>query len=117
MNPSNIERELKLAQRKKQNGAKFFLTQPVFDPPIVNHFLERYADFHGEALDIPIVAGLLPLFTPRHAAFLHHEVPGITIPEELRQRMDSAQKSRSRRHKNRAGTSNAGCAKGCREPI
>jgi homocysteine S-methyltransferase len=91
MNPSDMERELKLTQRKKQNGAKFFLTQPIFDPPVVTRFLERYEDFHGESLDVPVVAGLLPLYTPRHAAFLHNEVPGMIIPDELRQRMDDAQ--------------------------
>ena len=91
MNPHDLERELKLARRKKDNGAKFFLTQPIFDPGVVQRFLDRYADFHDEALDVPIIAGLLPLFTPRHARFLHNEVPGIVIPEELRQRMDDAQ--------------------------
>jgi homocysteine S-methyltransferase len=33
---------------------------------------------------------MLPLFSTRHANFLHHEVPGITIPKTLLKRMDKA---------------------------
>ena len=34
--------------------------------------------------------GVLPLYNPRHAAFLHNEVPGILIPEHIRARMEAA---------------------------
>ena len=34
--------------------------------------------------------GILPLFSSRHAAFLHNEVPGIVIPEETRARLIAA---------------------------
>ena len=37
-----------------------------------------------------MLVGILPLFSARHAHFLHHEVPGISIPEEMRQRMEKA---------------------------
>ena len=38
----------------------------------------------------PILAGILPLRSSRHAEFLHNEVPGITIPEPIRQCLASA---------------------------
>jgi homocysteine S-methyltransferase len=93
MNPSDMERELKLTRRKIDNGATFFLSQPIFDPSVVTHFRQRYEESFGEPLETPVIAGLLPLYTPRHAAFLHNEVPGMDIPEELRQRMNGAQNS------------------------
>jgi len=38
----------------------------------------------------PLLAGILPLVNSRHAAFLHNEVPGISIPEALRSRLEHA---------------------------
>ena len=39
---------------------------------------------------IPILAGVLPLVSARHATFLHNEVPGVEIPEADRERMAAA---------------------------
>ena len=39
---------------------------------------------------IPILVGILPLVTERHARFLHNEVPGILIPEQIQKRMAMA---------------------------
>ncbi|HAV77597.1 MAG TPA: bifunctional homocysteine S-methyltransferase/methylenetetrahydrofolate reductase, partial [Anaerolineae bacterium] len=41
-------------------------------------------------LEKPILAGLLPLVNVRHANFLHHEVPGIFIPDEARKKVEAA---------------------------
>jgi homocysteine S-methyltransferase len=41
-------------------------------------------------LDIPILVGVLPLVTDRHARFLHNELPGISIPETIQIRMTEA---------------------------
>lgn len=90
MIPKNLQKELDLTRKKEEHGASFFLTQPVFDPPQAEQFLRAYEDHFGEPMKTPIIAGLLPLYTPRHAAFLHNEVPGIEIPETLRERMDKA---------------------------
>jgi homocysteine S-methyltransferase len=48
-----------------------------------------YAEQYG-SLNIPILVGILPLHSPRHATFLHNEVPGISIPASLRDRMYAA---------------------------
>lgn len=87
--PTEPEREIKNLRRKIEAGADFILTQPVFDPAGAASFLERYAERHG-ALKIPILGGVLPLFSARHAAFLHNEVPGITISDALRERIEAA---------------------------
>jgi homocysteine S-methyltransferase len=87
--PPDVETEIKNLRRKLQAGADFALTQPVYDPPAAEAFLQAYADRHG-ALSIPVLVGVLPLFSPRHAAFLHNEVPGISIPEAFRERIQQA---------------------------
>jgi homocysteine S-methyltransferase len=91
MNPTDLHKEIELTRKKIQNGADFFLTQPIFDPPKAREFLTAYEDEYREGIQVPILAGLLPLNNPRHAAFLHNEVPGISIPEVLRQRIDHAE--------------------------
>src|SRR6185295_16239018 len=87
--PPDIENEIKNLRRKINAGADFFITQPVFDPGDGPKFLQAYEQKHG-ALNRPILAGVLPLVSARHADFLDNEVPGITIPAETRKRIESA---------------------------
>jgi homocysteine S-methyltransferase len=87
--PADPEREIKVLRRKIANGANFALTQPVYQPEKAREFLKLYTDQYGE-LEIPLLVGILPLYSPRHAAFLHNEVPGIVIPEEIRTRIEHA---------------------------
>jgi len=86
LTPSDPERELKLLRKKIENGADFALTQPIYDVAQARLFLERYEAEYGKP-ELAILAGVLPLYNARHAEFLHHEVPGINISEEIRQRM------------------------------
>jgi methionine synthase I (cobalamin-dependent)/5,10-methylenetetrahydrofolate reductase len=90
--PQDFAAEVKNLRRKLSSGADFFLTQPIFDPQLAEAFLKRYAEEYGP-LDKPILVGILPLFSARHANFLHHEVPGISLPEPLRARMEQAGKA------------------------
>jgi homocysteine S-methyltransferase len=89
LTPTDPEREIKVLRRKIESGADFALTQPVFDLVAAQAFIARYEAEHGP-LTLPLLAGVLPLYNARHADFLHNEVPGITIPEDIRQRMHSA---------------------------
>jgi len=72
--------------RSRESGADFFLTQPVFDLEKARQFIRAYEEKQGP-LEIPILVGVLPLVTDRHARFLHNEVPGISIPESIQHRM------------------------------
>ncbi len=87
--PQDFALEIKNLRRKLNAGADFFLTQPVFNPQLAESFLKVYADQYGP-LEKPVLVGLLPLFSARHVNFLHHEVPGISIPDPIRARMEKA---------------------------
>ncbi len=87
--PQDISREIKNLQRKIEAGADFLLTQPVYQPEQAQAFWEQYTGLHGQ-LPIPVLVGVLPLFSARHASFLHNEVPGISIPGTIRERMQAA---------------------------
>ena len=89
LNPANMADEIRNLKRKLKAGADFILTQPIYDDRLVDAFLEAYQTENGR-LPVPLIAGLLPLASARHAAFLQQEVPGIEIPAFMRERMDTA---------------------------
>lgn len=87
--PANPEQEIKTLHRKLQAGAQFILTQPVYQVEEAESLLEKYERRYGP-LETPLLAGVLPLFSSRHATFLHNEVPGIHIPESMQSRLKLA---------------------------
>jgi methionine synthase / methylenetetrahydrofolate reductase(NADPH) len=90
--PGDPQREIKVLRRKIANGANFALTQPVYDPERASSFLRLYEEQFGK-LELPLLVGILPLYSVRHAAFLHNEVPGIVIPEPIRVRIEAAREN------------------------
>lgn len=82
----DLDRELKRFAWKVDAGAEFAVTQPVFDPAQLERFLKRVEEYR-----IPIVAGIWPLVSLRNAEFLANEVPGVSVPDEIIQRMRKAQ--------------------------
>jgi methionine synthase I (cobalamin-dependent)/5,10-methylenetetrahydrofolate reductase len=87
--PPDVEREIKNLHRKVNAGTDFFITQPIYRAEDGPSLLERYEAKYGK-LNKPVLAGILPLVNVRHANFLHNEVPGISIPEETRKRVEAA---------------------------
>ncbi|HLA07010.1 MAG TPA: bifunctional homocysteine S-methyltransferase/methylenetetrahydrofolate reductase [Anaerolineales bacterium] len=87
--PPDMENEIKNLHRKVKAGTDFFLTQPVYRPDDGPKLLEAYEAMHGK-LAKPILVGILPLVSVKHANFLHHEVPGISIPDGIRNRIEAA---------------------------
>jgi methionine synthase / methylenetetrahydrofolate reductase(NADPH) len=85
LTPKDMDAELRLLRKKVTHGADFALTQPVFDPDAAIELLRQYEANYGPPP--PVIAGLKPLFNSRNAEFLHHEVPGISIPDAQRERM------------------------------
>jgi homocysteine S-methyltransferase len=89
LNAPNPEQEIRNTHRKVLAGADFFLTQPIYRPEEGPAFLEKYSAKYGP-LNRPVLVGILPLVSARHASFLHNEVPGISIPEATRRQMEEA---------------------------
>ncbi len=81
-NPQQAVRRL---ERKADAGARFAVTQPVYDRDGADWLLDATAH-----IGIPVIMGILPLRTARHAEFLHQRVSGITVPRQLRRRMHAA---------------------------
>jgi homocysteine S-methyltransferase len=87
--PQDVDNEIKNLHRKIKAGADFFLTQPIYRADDGPKLIQAYEAKHGK-LQQPILAGILPLVSAKHANFLHNEVPGIFIPEEARKKIESA---------------------------
>ncbi|MEX1170294.1 MAG: bifunctional homocysteine S-methyltransferase/methylenetetrahydrofolate reductase [Chloroflexota bacterium] len=78
-------------ERKLAGGAHLIMTQPLYDLAQVEAmFAEAERRFGPGGFPVPLLLGVLPLQSSRHAEFLHNEVPGITIPEAVRARLRGA---------------------------
>jgi homocysteine S-methyltransferase len=84
VNPAAIDPALELRrfEYKVQAGAEYAITQPVFDAEQLERFLASIRHTR-----IPIVAGIWPLVSARNAEFLANEVPGVTVPTAVLERM------------------------------
>jgi homocysteine S-methyltransferase len=81
----NYGRELARLRAKKAAGAELVMTQPVYSPEVLDRFLDDVAP-----LGLPVLVGILPLASYRNAEFLHNEVPGMQVPDAIRERMRKA---------------------------
>jgi methionine synthase / methylenetetrahydrofolate reductase(NADPH) len=81
----NYAREIARLRDKKAAGAELVMTQPVYSPDVLDRFLTDVAP-----LGLPVLVGLLPLASYRNAEFLHNEVPGMQVPDAIRERMRKA---------------------------
>jgi homocysteine S-methyltransferase len=86
-NTPRMEAQVARLEKKVANGAAFAQTQPVYDAAKVLEMMERTAH-----LGIPVLPGILPLVSERNCEYLHNEVPGIVIPDEIRRRMRGKEK-------------------------
>ena len=83
---NGLKQAVERLKRKIEAGAHYAVTQPLYD--------EAAADELAEAvrpIGIPVVMGILPLRSHRHAEFLHHKVAGIAVPRTVRDRMRRAE--------------------------
>ena len=81
-----LEKPVRRLERKIEAGAQFVVTQPYYDEAGTDELVA--ATRH---IDIPIILGILPLRSSRHAEFLHKKVAGINVPKQVRERMSRAE--------------------------
>jgi methionine synthase I (cobalamin-dependent)/5,10-methylenetetrahydrofolate reductase len=88
---ADASREWGRLERKIEAGAHLVMTQPLYGlGQVADMLAEARRRFGPGGFPVPLVLGVLPLQSHRHAEFLHHEVPGITIPDEIRRTMRDA---------------------------
>lgn len=99
VNPGHLdlEYELRRLDWKVKAGAEYAITQPVFDVRQLEQFLARI-----EPMNLPVVAGIWPLLSYRNAQFMNNEVPGVSVPDDVMERMRLASE-KSKEHALREG--------------
>jgi homocysteine S-methyltransferase len=82
---TEVDLELARLRDKLDAGAQYIMTQPIYDLEPLERFFARFGP-----VEVPILLGLMPLHSSKHAEYLHNEVPGISIPEAARARLREA---------------------------
>ena len=91
-NSKNLEAQLSRLERKIAAGAQYVMTQPVFDVRVLDEMINRTSGF-----GIPIFTGVWPLLSGRQAEFLHNEVPGVLVPDEVAKRWRASKGTKASR--------------------
>ena len=90
MGADDIDREVRVLRKKLDAGADFALGQAVFEPERIRRFHQRYEALSGAEFALPVLLAVMPLHSLRQARFLNNEVPGITIPDAIIERIAAA---------------------------
>jgi methionine synthase / methylenetetrahydrofolate reductase(NADPH) len=77
-----LDKAVERLEKKIRCGAHYFISQPLYSEKQIEEVYEA-----TKHLSVPIYIGIMPLTSARNADFLHHEVPGITLSNEIRARM------------------------------
>jgi len=81
----NVELQILKLRKKIDAGAEFIQTQAVFDPARFERFIERVS-----GLGVPVLAGIIPVKSPRMARFMNARIPGVNVPPWIIQRLNEA---------------------------
>ncbi|MEK3787975.1 bifunctional homocysteine S-methyltransferase/methylenetetrahydrofolate reductase [Paenibacillus sp. FSL K6-1230] len=90
-NVKHLNKAVQRLEKKITAGADYIMTQPVYDRELIVQIKEE-----TKHLEVPIFLGIMPLASGRNAEYLHNEVPGIQLSEEVRQRMSGLEGSEGR---------------------
>lgn len=77
-NLTHVDKIIKRIKRKQEAGAKYLLTQPVYNEKAINNL-----KMIKENTDIKILGGIMPIVSYRNAQFLNNEIAGIEIPDDV----------------------------------
>ena len=82
---NGLEHEIDRLEKKVASGCRFIVTQPIYDEHTAKEIFNGVKHFN-----IPVIMGILPLLSYKHAKFLHDKVDGIAVPKALQQQMEKA---------------------------
>jgi len=87
INEKTSDKEIEKLRKKVKKGTHFIITQPIYKIKGMEKIIEKI-----QSLGVPIMVSIMPLISYKNAEYLHYEVPGITVPEEILKRMEGKSK-------------------------
>jgi homocysteine S-methyltransferase len=78
----NVDLEIDRVRRKLDAGADVLMTQQIYSAEILESFLEKLGP-----ISVPLLVGIMPLQSSKHAEFIHNELAGAFVPSDVRERM------------------------------
>ncbi|PDO11734.1 MAG: bifunctional homocysteine S-methyltransferase/methylenetetrahydrofolate reductase [Candidatus Reconcilbacillus cellulovorans] len=90
-NVKHLDKALERLEKKIEAGADFVMTQPVYDPALIETVGEA-----ARRLPVPVFLGIMPVVSEANAVYLHNEVPGIRLPDAVLRRMAGLKGERGR---------------------
>ncbi|MCK4859379.1 MAG: methylenetetrahydrofolate reductase [Candidatus Omnitrophica bacterium] len=84
-NAANLDFQINKMEKKVKAGAKFFQTQPIFDIAKFAEFMKKVEKFN-----VPVLGGIIFLKNEKTANYLNKNIAGISIPQEIMQRIEKA---------------------------
>ena len=87
VNPSSVPLAPQIMKMEKKiaAGAEFFQTQAVFDVKLFEEFISKI-----KQVKLPVMAGIVLLKSAGMARYMNKHVAGISVPEDLIQRMQQS---------------------------
>ena len=80
LNPAlgRVDKIIERMERKMEAGAKYFLTQPIYDEETIEkiHYIKEH-------VDTKILCGIMPFVSYTNANFIKNEISGIHVPDEI----------------------------------
>ncbi|UXU57230.1 bifunctional homocysteine S-methyltransferase/methylenetetrahydrofolate reductase [Staphylococcus agnetis] len=74
----NIDAAVRKLETKIESGMHYFITQPVFTKEKIVEIYEA-----TKHLNVPLFIGIMPITSYNNALFLHNEVPGIKMTDDV----------------------------------
>ena len=74
-------------RQKVEAGARYIQTQGIFDMDSLKRFMD---DVAAAGINVPIMAGIIPLKAAGMAKFMNQNVPGIDVPQHMIDRLEAA---------------------------
>ena len=78
----DLDKEIARMVEKREAGATFFQTQAIYDAAAFERFARRV-----DSLDVRVLAGIIPVKSPKMATYMNEHVPGIEVPQALIRRL------------------------------
>ncbi|MEW6684902.1 MAG: methylenetetrahydrofolate reductase [Candidatus Edwardsbacteria bacterium] len=90
LNPEQVEWQILKMNQKIKVGARFFQTQPIWKVEDFIKFKSAIRPDESGQSAIPILAGILVLKSAKMAKFINEHIPGLTIPTNIVEEMETA---------------------------